>query len=106
MALGQARTRVSALFGGLTTAAQNWHPDLPGDWGALKCRGANLKSGQAAWPDNDEAMCKEAKKRLETSLLKDLAKVRWNPMRACHASTHDTRELRAPPPHRVTWSRL
>lgn len=89
---------MSTRFSDMTTCSKNWHADVPGDWGALKCRGANLKSGQAAWPDNDEAVCKEAKKRIETPLLKGLAKVRWNPTRACHATTHDTRELRAPPP--------
>lgn len=90
VALGEARTKVAELFDAMTTAVQNWRADVFNDWGKLKSMGANLKSGQVAWPDNDEAMRKEAKKRLEISLFKDLLKVRWNHMRASNDPTFHT----------------
>ncbi len=90
VALNQARSRMSELFDGMITAIQNWRADVFNDWGKLKTMGSNLKSGQVAWPDNDEVMRKEARKHLEISLFKDLLKVRWNRMRASNDPTFHT----------------
>lgn len=90
VALAEARTKMSVLFDAMITALQNWQADVYNDWGKLKTMGENIKSGQIAWPDNDEEMRKEAKKQLEISLYKDLVKVRWNSMRSSKGSTFHT----------------
>ncbi len=82
VALAEARTKVSELFDDMITAIQNWRIDVYNDWGKLETMGLNIKSGEVAWPANDEEMRKEAKKQLEISLYKDLTKVRWNHMRS------------------------
>lgn len=93
VALSEARTRMSALFDAMITAVQNWRADVFNDWGKLKTMGTNLKSGQVAWPDNDEAMRQEARKQLEISLFRNLLKARWNHMRASNDPTfHTTRD--------------
>ncbi len=91
VALSEARTKVSELFDSLITAIQNWRIDVFSDWGKLQTMGQNIKSGQVAWPANDEEMRKAAKTSLEISLYKDLVKVRWNHMRASNDPTFSTR---------------
>lgn len=90
VALAEARTKMAELFDGMITANQNWRADVFNDWGKLKAMGENIKSGEVAWPDNDEAMRKAAKKQLEISLFKDLLKVRWNSMYPSRGSDFHT----------------
>jgi hypothetical protein len=93
VALGQARNKMADLFDSMITAVQNWRADVFNDWGKLKSMGTNLKSGQVAWPDNDEEMRKVARKRLEISLFRDMLKVRWNHMRPSNGPTfHATQD--------------
>jgi len=84
--VAEARSKMSALFDTFITLVQNWRADVFADWGKLKTMGENLKSGQVAWPDNDEEMRKEAKRQLEIGLYQDMLKVRWNHMLASNGA--------------------
>lgn len=91
VALAEARTKISELFDSLITSIQNWKIEVFSDWGKLQTMGQNIKSGQVAWPANDEEMRKAAKKQLEISLFKDLVKARWNHMRSSRGSYFSSR---------------
>lgn len=91
VALCDARRAMTDLFDAMITIVQKWRTDVLHDWGKLRTMGQNLKSGQVAWPDDDEPMRKAARRELEISLFKDLLKVRWNHMRASDDPTFHPR---------------